>query len=112
MEYEANDAINGICEYTETCEYKANMIHVRLYLLRREQKKVANTAHPNPDVRKVQRLQCGKRIPFSDQSFNSFIIFFFMPKRSTEVSLQRPQDFFLLQSFTILDPSLRDTARD
>jgi hypothetical protein len=37
---------------------------------------------------------------------------FFLPKRSTEVSLQRPQAFFLLQSFTILDPSLRDTAMD
>jgi hypothetical protein len=37
---------NGVCEYTETCEYEANKIHIRLDSLRSEEKKVANTAHP------------------------------------------------------------------
>jgi hypothetical protein len=31
--------INGVCEYTKTCEYKANKIHIRLDWLRSEEKK-------------------------------------------------------------------------
>ncbi len=38
--------INGVCEYTEICEYEANKIHIRLDSLRSEQKNVANAAHP------------------------------------------------------------------
>ncbi len=28
--------INGVCEYTKTCEYKANKIHIRLDSIRSE----------------------------------------------------------------------------
>ncbi len=28
--------INGVCEYTETCEYEAKKIHIRLDLLQSE----------------------------------------------------------------------------
>jgi hypothetical protein len=37
--------INGVCEYTETCEYLANKIHICLDLLRSKYKKAVNTAH-------------------------------------------------------------------
>ena len=41
--YEANMKgmmrINGDCEYTETSEYEANKIHIRLDLLRSDRKK-------------------------------------------------------------------------
>ncbi len=30
--------INGVCEYTETCEYEENKIHIRLDSLRSEKK--------------------------------------------------------------------------
>jgi hypothetical protein len=30
--------INGVCEYTETCEYEANKIHFRLDSLQSEKK--------------------------------------------------------------------------
>jgi hypothetical protein len=32
--------INGVCEYTETCEYEANKIHIRFDSLRSEYKKL------------------------------------------------------------------------
>ncbi len=35
-EYEANDGINGVCEYTETCAYEENKIHIRLDSLQSE----------------------------------------------------------------------------
>jgi hypothetical protein len=47
--------INGVGEYTETCEYEANKINVCLDLLRSEFKKVANRAQPNNKVH-TQRM--------------------------------------------------------
>jgi hypothetical protein len=37
--------INGVCEYTETCNYEANKIHIRFKASKRI-KKGANMAHP------------------------------------------------------------------
>jgi hypothetical protein len=39
---------NGVGEYTETCGYEANKIHIRLGSLQSEYKKNANTAHSIP----------------------------------------------------------------
>ncbi len=35
--------INDVCEYNETFEYEANLIHIRF----EANKKLVNTAHPN-----------------------------------------------------------------
>ncbi len=38
--------INGFCDNTETIEYKANKIQIRLNLLWSKEKKDVNTVHP------------------------------------------------------------------
>jgi hypothetical protein len=55
-EYEQMMWINGVCKYTETCEYEANKIHIRWDSHRSEFKKVANTAHPNEAAQNFEVL--------------------------------------------------------
>jgi hypothetical protein len=38
--------INCVCAYTETCEYEANKINIRLDLLRSERKKMCEYGAP------------------------------------------------------------------
>jgi hypothetical protein len=41
-EYKQVMPVNGVGEYTETCEYEANKIHIRFDSLQKVNKKVAN----------------------------------------------------------------------
>jgi hypothetical protein len=51
------------------------MIHVRLYLLRREQKKVENTAHPKPAVQ-VQHCNAARGSLFITKALLSMLLLF------------------------------------
>jgi hypothetical protein len=42
----ANEQINCVCQYTETCEYEANKIVFSLVRVEAKKKKVENTAYP------------------------------------------------------------------
>ncbi len=49
-EYKQIMPINGVCEYTETCEYEANKIHIHLIRFKAN-KKVTKIAPPRKYVR-------------------------------------------------------------